>query len=243
MPSRLPSPALTSDRQPIRPAQSSGAACRSSYASGKAKQKRASATTLVGIATVDLVAGEARLRAEILPAGATVRADPARPAEPRDADAAAHGKAFDARPAGQHTRHDLMAGDQRQLGLAELAVDHVQVGAADRAGHHARQDLARSRGAVGQRAANERLARFLKHHREHRHHRPGNGCRSSMPVDAGMTSAKSKRQEGLISICLPWVGALTALAISSVSTPFANRAETALRSASTGSVKDRAKLP
>jgi transposase len=78
--------------------------------------------------------------------------------EPRDADAAAHGKAFDARPAGQHTRHDFVTWDQRQLGLAELAVDHVQVDAADCAGHDARQDLARPRGALGRRAANKRLA-------------------------------------------------------------------------------------
>ena len=60
-----------------------------------------------------------------------------------------------------------MAWDQRQLGLAEFAVDHMQVGAADRAGRHARQDLAWPRRALGQRARDERLAGLLKDHREH----------------------------------------------------------------------------
>ena len=46
-----------------------------------------------------------------------------------------------------------------------------------------------------------------------------------------------------MSICLPWAGAPVVLPISTVNTPLANFAETALWSASAGKVKLRVKLP
>ena len=41
----------------------------------------------------------------------------------------------------EHLADDLVAGDERQLRVGELAVDDVQVGPADAAGAHAQQDL------------------------------------------------------------------------------------------------------
>ena len=69
------------------------------------------------------------------------------------------------------------------LGSRQLAVDHVQIGAADGAGRDPRQDLARPRRTVGQRAADEGPAGFLEDHREHGvivlRKQPNGGCRSS----------------------------------------------------------------
>ena len=121
----------------------------------------------LGIAAVQRVAGEAGRVAQVLVAGAAIGAGAAGVAEPGDADPPADGERGGARAAGQHLAHDLVAGDQRQLGVRQLAVDDVQIGAADRAGLDPHQDLARAGDGVGEPGRAQRLARGVEDHGEH----------------------------------------------------------------------------
>ena len=63
-------------------------------------------------------------------------------AQPRHADAIADGEFRDARPKRRHMADDLMAEHERELGLRQLAVEDVQIGAADAAGRDLDEDLA-----------------------------------------------------------------------------------------------------
>ena len=121
----------------------------------------------LGVAAVQRVAGEARRVAQVLAAGAAVGAGAAGVAEPGDADAPADGERGGAGAAGQHLAHDLVAGDQGQLGMRQLAVDDVQVGAADRAGLDPHQDLARAGDGVGELGRAQWLAGGVEDHGEH----------------------------------------------------------------------------
>ena len=60
-----------------------------------------------------------------------------------------------------------MAQDQRQHGIGQLAVEHVEVGAADPAGLDLEQHLARAGLRVGQLVLAERAAGGIEHHRAH----------------------------------------------------------------------------
>ena len=85
----------------------------------------------LGVAAVELVAGEAGAVAEVLAAGAAEAAGAVGPAQPRHADALALRVALAvAGDAGD----DLVAEHERQLRLGQLAVGDVQVGATDPAG-------------------------------------------------------------------------------------------------------------
>ena len=79
--------------------------------------------------------------AEVLAARAAVAALAAGPAQPRDPDPVAGREALRPLPRLDHLADDLVAEDQRQLRLGELAVDDVQVGAADAAGDHPDESL------------------------------------------------------------------------------------------------------
>ena len=97
----------------------------------------------LGIAAVDLVAGEAGTVAQILAATAAVLADPAGPAEPRHADPVADLETVDRFPLFDDVADDLVPGHQWQFRVGKLAVDDVQIGPAHRAGPHLNQDLVR----------------------------------------------------------------------------------------------------
>jgi len=114
---------------------------------------------VLGVAAVEVVAGEARSVAEVLPAAQAVAALAARPAEPRDADAPA-GRLVDA--------DDLVAGHERQLRVGQLAVDDVQVGAADPAGADADEQLAGLGLRLGELGRLEPRALRSQDHRPHR---------------------------------------------------------------------------
>src|SRR4029453_15296846 len=86
---------------------------------------------LLGEAAVDGVAREAGPVAEVLAAAGAEAAPPAGPAEPGNAHPLAWGEAGDTAAKLQHRPDDLVAEDQRELGLGELAADDMQVGAAD----------------------------------------------------------------------------------------------------------------
>jgi hypothetical protein len=125
---------------------------------------------VLGHAAVDVAAGEARQRAEVLAAGAAVGALAAGPPQPGDADAAA---------IGLDGGDDLVAEDPRRRGDPDLAVEQVQVGAAHPTGLHLQQQLA-GRGH-GDRALDcpQRLPDFLEHHRPHCEGLGGGGCVST----------------------------------------------------------------
>ena len=116
---------------------------------------------LLRIAAVDVVAGEARVVAEILLSGAAVAAFAVRPREPRNADARAFALALD------HGADDLVAEDERQLRVGELAVSDVQIGAANAAGVHAQAHLSGAELGPRQVSSAQRRARRIEHHRPH----------------------------------------------------------------------------
>ena len=121
------------------------------------------AVALVGdrqlrVAAVELVAGEAGPLAEVLAAGAAVAALAAGPAEPRDPDPLPGLEALRPLPRPLDGADDLVAGDERQLRLGQVAVDDVEVGAADAAGVHPHQHLPRPGLGVGQLRLAQRLA-------------------------------------------------------------------------------------
>ncbi len=87
----------------------------------------------LGIAAIDLVAGEAGMVAQILTAATAAIADAAGPAEPRHADPVAEREVVGiGAPLNDHA-DDLMARHQRQFRLRQLAVEDVQIGTAHRA--------------------------------------------------------------------------------------------------------------
>ena len=100
---------------------------------------------VVAVAAVQGVAGEARVRAQVLPAAPTIAAGAAGPAEPGDADALPFGEAIHTRAERRDAPHNLVPRHHRQPGLREIAVHHVEVGAADAAGRDTDQDFARTR--------------------------------------------------------------------------------------------------
>ncbi len=69
--------------------------------------------------------------------------------------------------AGDDLADDLVAGDQRQLGVRQFAVDDVQVGPADGAGLDPHQHLARAGGRVGDLRRAQRPAGGVEDHGEH----------------------------------------------------------------------------
>lgn len=99
---------------------------------------------VLGVAAVAGVTGELGALAEVLAPGPAGLAHAAGPAQPGHADPLASFKPClepglkpsDALPQRIHLADDLVAGHQRQPGMLELAVDHVQIGAAYPAGQH-----------------------------------------------------------------------------------------------------------
>ena len=79
--------------------------------------------------------------AQVLAVRAAVAAGAVGEAEPGHADALPHREALDARADRLHGPHDLVAEHQRELGMRQVPIDDVQVGAADSAGLHTDQHL------------------------------------------------------------------------------------------------------
>jgi hypothetical protein len=112
------------------------------------------------------VAGEERRVAEIFARGDTIGAMAARMAEPRDADAGPKRQA-DPLASRLDPADDLMPRHDRQLWVRQIAVDHVQVGAADAAGLDRQPNLARPRVGLGPLLDREPLAGPPQNHRAH----------------------------------------------------------------------------
>ncbi len=122
---------------------------------------------IFGVASVDGVAGEARGIAQVLAARAAIGATATRRAEPRHAHPFADLEAADPGSDGDDVPDDLVAGDDMRLGMRQVAVNDVQIGAADAARCDPDQDLPalwRTNGALH---PLERCADVIELHREH----------------------------------------------------------------------------
>ena len=117
------------------------------------------------VAAVAVVAGERGIVAEVLAAVAAIGAVAAGAPEPRNADSSADREALDVRPRPQDPADNLVAGHDRRPHVGQLAVDDVQVGAADAAGFDPDQQLRRPWFRVGALLHNQRLADPSEHHR------------------------------------------------------------------------------
>ncbi len=121
---------------------------------------------VLGIAAVDVAAGEAGVRAQVLAPAAAVLAHPVGPAQPRHPHALIRGA--DLPGARLHDANDLMAEDARRRVDRHLAVEQVQIRAADPAGLHLQQQLPLLRHGHGTLKQAQRLADPLEDHRSHR---------------------------------------------------------------------------
>src|SRR5215210_2591973 len=121
-----------------------------------------------GVAAVYLVAGEPGVIAEVLPAREAVAAGAVRVAEPGDADPVPRREAPDACADPLHRADDLVAGDQGQLRVGELAVHHVQVRPAHRAGVDPDHDPLGPRFRLRHPGGAQGAARRVEDHRAHR---------------------------------------------------------------------------
>ena len=90
-----------------------------------------------GVPAIDLIAGVARVRAEILPIGAAELTGAAGPTEPRNADPSARHERRHLATDRLDSADDLMTGNYGDRRIRQLPIDHVKVGAA----HAAREDL------------------------------------------------------------------------------------------------------
>src|SRR5829696_3418174 len=97
------------------------------------------------VTAVDLIPSKPGIVAQVFPPGEAVAAPAAGPTEPGHAYPVSWCKPFDVFAGLHHLAHDLVAGDQGQLGVSQLSVDHVQVGPAHAAGAYAHKDLLRLR--------------------------------------------------------------------------------------------------
>jgi hypothetical protein len=99
----------------------------------------------VGVATVDVPAGEGGRRAQVLVAPAAVRAGAVGAAEPRHTDPVADGKPGRAGAERVHPAHDLVARRGGRTVRRQVTLGEVQVGAAHPATADPHSDLARAR--------------------------------------------------------------------------------------------------
>ncbi len=113
------------------------------------------------------VAGEQRRIAEVFRARAAIGACAAGMAEPGHAGPASHPRRVDARPYCIDDTDDFMPGNQRQLRMIELAVDDMQVRAADGAGFDLQPYLSRARRRIRPLHEDERHPRPFENHRFH----------------------------------------------------------------------------
>ena len=101
------------------------------------------ADRILGVAAIDVVAGEAGAIAEVLAVTSAVAALSVRPAKPGNADAIAGREALGARTERGDLADDLVAENERQLGAGQFTVDDVQIGATYTTGLDLDQHLAR----------------------------------------------------------------------------------------------------
>ena len=139
---------------------------------------------LLGEAAIDRVAREARAVAEVLAAAAAEAAAAAGPAEPGNAHTLPQAEACDAAAKLQHRTDDLMAEHQWEFRLGELAVDDVQVGAADPTDVNLQRQLALTGLTVRKIGFLQGSPDAVEHHRTHRDPRPSSPGSSVLEEEA-----------------------------------------------------------
>jgi hypothetical protein len=119
------------------------------------------------VPAVQVVAGKPGAVAEVLPPPPAVAARPAGPSQPGNAHPVPGSESPDSLAHLRHRAHDLVPQDQRELGLGEVAIHHVEVGAAHGAGAHRQEHLA----GAGAGSVDRRLAQgspyAVEQHRAH----------------------------------------------------------------------------
>src|SRR5262249_22924806 len=99
---------------------------------------------ILGVAAVDLVAGESSIRTQILTSAAAVPTDAVRVAKPRDPDSIADGMITHLGANALHAADNLMPGHDRNLWIGQLAIDNVEIGATDAARLYLHENLGRA---------------------------------------------------------------------------------------------------
>src|SRR5688572_10201690 len=157
-----------------------GAQQRRSFSGGVSARQRETIAfvrkRVFGISAVQVIAGKARVIAEILAAARAVGARAASAAEPGHADALTGCEALRFRYSLDYFADDLMSEDERKLVSRELAVGDVKVGAADATREHADQHLPRSRLRTHELGSNELGARAFEQHGAHTRCANALGC-------------------------------------------------------------------
>jgi len=98
---------------------------------------------------------------------AAMRTCPACAAKPRHPGPLAQCQTVDTRAKRVDAPDDLVSQYQWEVGMGELAIENMQIGAADAAGFHLEPHFARSRGGVRQIAEDQRGVLFFQDHRAH----------------------------------------------------------------------------
>src|SRR5207302_9717165 len=122
----------------------------------------------LGIAAVELIAGEARVDAKVLEAAAAEAAGLVDRAEPGNANADTGREPVRAFARGLDPTDDHVADHEWELGLFQLTVHDVEVGTANRAHRDTNQDLTASRLGDGQLHEAKGFLHRAKLHRPHR---------------------------------------------------------------------------
>jgi len=143
-----------------------------------------------GVTAVDLVTGEAGLVAQVFGAAPAVLAVAAAMPQPRNADAFADLEAVHSRTQCLHPADDFVTRNDGQFGFGQIAVDDVQIGAADAAGRYPDLHLSGSRQRLGQFHRLESATRALQHHGFHAACSRGRVTSVSLPV---MPAVSAKR--------------------------------------------------
>jgi hypothetical protein len=101
---------------------------------GQGETKSGVGHGIIGIPTVAIIAGESRPITEVLTPAQAVAAGSTSPSEPGDTDPVTRAEALYLRSSLYDRAHDLVAQDERELGVGELTGRDVQIGSADPAG-------------------------------------------------------------------------------------------------------------
>jgi hypothetical protein len=155
-----------SARQPISPPQT-----RLRFLIGVGVWKRKDVARIgdgfFGEASIDLVAREARVGAEIFLAAPTEIAHAAGPAEPWNADTINRFQIFDACADFFDATDDFVTGNDGQFGVGQFTIHDMQIGAAYRAGGYANANFAARKRARREFSRHEWSSRFFQNHRAH----------------------------------------------------------------------------
>src|SRR5437660_940543 len=147
---------------------------------------------LLGVTAVPRVPGEARPLAQILAARAAIEAFAAGEGEPRHPHAIADAELAGLRAERRDGADDLVARRHRKGNCRQLAIEEMQVRAADATGLHPDQQLVSARGRQAHLSEHERRARA---HETHRFHGCGAlvRCGGPMPLRRRVSPAPSSR--------------------------------------------------